>query len=416
MLMVSQHIEYRPRPSRKEWLVVMNAIRDRLRWARKIYRVRRHVLYDRIVRPEARLATDVPWAPEAITTEWLNATVAPAFPGAAVVSSDLGPGSSGTSVRRQLSLKWSDGAPPEAPRSLFMKTCPSFVTRMANSAGGVAVAEGNFYRLLRPKLDIEAPLGYFSAFDPVSCRSIHLLEDLVATKQASFCNWKTAIDRPKAESVVDLLAKTHGRFYGDPELEAMSGWMRTTTQWIVNGFVRSGFDKNHREAFVVGADLMPADMRDAGQRSFDAVLASLEMHDKLPRTLVHSDVHLGNWYTTGDGRMGLCDWQCISRGHWARDLAYAVATVLTVEDRRAWERELVRRYADALSEAAGQRFDEETVFDAYRRQMPAALLMWTTTLVPAPTMPDMQPLEMSKAMMTRLTHAVSDLQSLSLFD
>lgn len=396
--------------------MAIESLKNRMRWARKIYRVRRHVLFDSILKPEARLATDVPWGPEAITTQWLNATVAPAFPGAQIVDSGLGTGSSGTSVRRQISLNWSDGAPPEAPRSLFMKTCPSFLTRMANSAGGVAVAEGNFYRLLRPELDVEAPLGYFSVFDPVSCRSIHLLEDLVDTKQAQFCNWKTVIDRQKAESVVDLLAKTHGRFYGDPALETMSGWMRTTTQWIVNGFIRSGFDKNHREAFEVGADLMPADVRDAGQRSFDAVIASLPMHDNGPRTLVHSDVHLGNWYITGQGAMGLCDWQCISRGHWARDLAYAVSTVLTVEDRRAWERELIRRYAAGLSEASGQTFDETEVFDAYRRQVPAALLMWTTTLVPAPTMPDMQPIEMSRAMVTRLTHAMSDLESLKLFE
>ena len=394
---------------------VMQSIRNRTRWARKIARVRRHVLWDRIVRPKARRASDVPWAPEGVTTEWLNATVARHFPGARIEACRLGSGSSGTSVRRQLSLDWSAGAPPEAPRSLFMKTCPTFVTRMANSAGGVAVAEGNFYRLLRPELTIEAPIGYASAFDPKSCRSIHLLEDLVATKQATFCNWRTRIDKPMAESVVDLLAATHGRFYGDPALEAMSGWLRTTTQWINNGFVRSGFDVQHREAFVVGADLMPADVRDAGQRSFDAALKSLPMHDKGPRTLVHSDVHLGNWYVTGDGRMGLCDWQCISRGHWARDLAYAVSTVLTVDDRRAWERELIARYAAAFSAATGRTFAEAEVFDAYRRQIPAALLMWTTTLVPAPTMPDMQPIEMSRAMVTRLTHAMSDLESLKLF-
>lgn len=397
-------------------MTLMQSIRNRTRWAKKIARVRRHVLYDRLLQPKARRAQDVPWAPQAITPDWLNATVATRYPGAQVISCTLGGGSSGTSVRRQLSLEWSPGTPPNAPRSLFMKTCPSFVTRMANSAGGVAVAEGNFYRLLRPQLAIEAPIGYFSAFDPVSCRSIHLLEDLVATKQATFCNWRTAVTLPMAESMVDLLAETHGRFHGDPALEAMSGWMRTVPQWIHNGFVRSGFDKQHCEAFAVGADLMPSDVRGAGRRSFDAVVKSLAMHEEEPKTLIHSDVHLGNWYRTSDGRMGLCDWQCISRGHWARDLAYAVATALDVQDRRAWERALVRRYAAALSARTGRSFSEEQAFAAYRRQIPAALLMWTTTLVPAPTMPDMQPIEMSRLMVTRLTHAMSDLESLSLFD
>lgn len=391
------------------------AIRERTRWARKMFRVGRHVLYDRTIKPKARTAGDVPWAPQAITTDWLNATVAPQFPGARVESFELGSGSSGTSVRRQISLCWSSGAPEAAPRSMFMKTCPSFVTRMANSAGGVAVAEGNFYRLLRPELDLEAPVGYHSAFDRASCRSIHLLEDLVLTKNAAFCNWQTDITREHAESMVDLLAETHGRFYADPALEAMSGWLRTFPQWVNNGFVRTGFDKQHREAFAVGADLMPPALRDKGQASFDAVVASLAMHDTAPKTLIHSDVHLGNWYITGDGRMGLCDWQCISRGHWARDLSYAIATALTVDNRRLWQEDLLRRYAGALSARTGEIFTYDTVHDAYRRQLPAALLMWTTTLVPAPTMPDMQPLPMSRAMVHRLAHAMDDAGSLGLF-
>ena len=396
-------------------MTALHAFKERWRWLRKIARVRRHVAWDRLRRPKARTAADVPWGPDGVTLDWLNATVAPRFPGGRIASFDLGGGSSGTSVRRQMSLAWEGTAPKDAPRSMFMKTCPSFVTRMANSAGGVAVAEGNFYRLLRPRLAIEAPLGHFSAVDRVSCRSIHLLEDLVDTKAATFCNWRSVITRPMAENVVDLLAETHGTFYGDPELEAMSGWLRTCRQWIENGFVRSGFDQQHREAFKVGADLIPPSLRDAGQRSFDAVIASLSMHDTTPRTLLHSDVHLGDWYTTASGQMGLCDWQCISRGHWARDLSYTLSTMLTVEDRRAWEPELLRRYATAMSARTGRDFSYETVFDAYRRQLPAALLMWTTTLVPAPTMPDMQPLEMSRLMVGRLSQAMADLDSLSLY-
>jgi aminoglycoside phosphotransferase (APT) family kinase protein len=42
-------------------------------------------------------------------------------------------------------------------------------------------------------------------------------------------------------------------------------------------------------------------------------------------------MHLGNWHFTGGGAMGLCDWQCISVGHWSRDLAYALASTLTVD-------------------------------------------------------------------------------------
>ena len=223
----------------------------RARVLRKKLRVGAYALHDRLLNPQARTAQDTPWSPDGITTEWLNATVAPQFPGSEILSFQLGGGSSGTSVRRQMSLRYREPADPAAPTSLFMKTSPTLLTRMANSGSGVSVAEGNFYRLLRPSMTIEAPIGYHSSFDRASCRSIHLLEDLVATKNARFCNWKTAIDRDQADNIVDLLAEFHGHYLGDPGLEAMSGWLRSFPQWVWSGFVNSGFDVQHRQAFVV---------------------------------------------------------------------------------------------------------------------------------------------------------------------
>jgi len=375
---------------------------------RKTLRVGAYALHDHILKPKARTAQDTPWAPEAITVEWLNDTVAKQIPGCEITGFTLGSGSAGTSVRRQIGLHYREPVPAGAPASMFMKISPTLLTRMANSGSGAAVSEGSFYRLLRPELKIEAPIGYYSSLHRPSCRSVHLLADLVATKGAMFCNWQTTIDRPKAESIVDLLAEVHGHYYGDPRLEGMSGWMRSFPQWVRSGFINSGFDVQHRQAFADGADLMPAKLRDSGQATWDAVVASLAMHDSAPKTLIHSDVHLGNWYQTADGRMGLCDWQCISRGHWARDLSYAIATTLTIEDRRRWEHELIARYADALSVKTGQTFGFDAVFAAYRAQLPAALLMWTTTLCPPPIMPDMQPLPMSREMVRRLAYALAD--------
>ena len=73
------------------------------------------------------------------------------------------------------------------------------------------------------------------------------------------------------------------------------------------------------------------------------------MHQSEPNVFLHSDVHIGNWYQSGLGRMGLCDWQCPSRGHWSRDVAYAISAALTVENRRSWERDLLARYLERLA-------------------------------------------------------------------
>ena len=37
-----------------------------------------------------------------------------------------------------------------------------------------------------------------------------------------------------------------------------------------------------------------------------ATLAATPIHERAPSVLLHSDVHIGNWYQTDAGRMGLC--------------------------------------------------------------------------------------------------------------
>jgi len=51
--------------------------------------------------------------------------------------------------------------------------------------------------------------------------------------------------------------------------------------------------------------------------------------------------------------MGLSTRHCLAKGYWALNLAYAVMGVLTVEDRRAWEQDLLCRYLDGLGVARG---------------------------------------------------------------
>ncbi|MBV8773813.1 MAG: DUF1679 domain-containing protein, partial [Deltaproteobacteria bacterium] len=116
---------------------------------------------------------------------------------------------------------------------------------------------------------------------------------------------------------------------------------------------------------------------------------------------------------TGEGVLGLCDWQCLGRGHWARDVAYAISTTLSIEDRRAWERELLQRYLERMAEKSVLSVSFDEAWDLYRQQLPLALLMWTPTLVHTRTTPDMQPEQMSLEMIKRITVAMSDVQTLA---
>jgi hypothetical protein len=110
--------------------------------------------------------------------------------------------------------------------------------------------------------------------------------------------------------------------------------------------------------------------------------------------------------------VGLYDWQCLTQGHFTRDLAYALSAALTPQDRRAWERGLIERYLTALAEHNVQLPSFDVVWHAYRTQMLHALWMWTITLCHSPFLPAMQTEDTSMAMIERITAAVADLGSI----
>ena len=162
-------------------------------------------------------------------------------------------------------------------------------------------------------------------------------------------------------------------------------WLRTYQQWWQAtgriSMIRRYHLRGQRRADDLG--VTPHKLKGRGRQLWNSFEASVDAHRGLPGTLIHGDTHLGNWYIGCDiGRMGLCDWQCISVGHWSRDLSYALSSVLTVEQRREWEVQLIDGYLARLAEAGGQPPKRAQALQLYRQQLPGALAMWTTTLYP----------------------------------
>src|SRR5712672_1237034 len=150
------------------------------------------VAYERLARPMARRFDDVPCSPRAITAEWLTAVLCGKSPGAIVTHVEVKPASAGTHERHQLVVSYNEeGRRAGLPGSIFTKSLPSVVTRMIGGFNGTARVEGRFYMQLRPLLQIEVPVGYHAAYDRRTFASILLLEDRVATKSATFCNYRS---------------------------------------------------------------------------------------------------------------------------------------------------------------------------------------------------------------------------------
>ena len=371
------------------------------------------VAFERLVRPKARRRDDVPCSPNAITTEWLTAVLCDKVHGAVVTQVEIKPASAGTHERHRLVLTYNEeGRRACLPASLFTKSLPSVVTRMIGGFNGTARAEGRFYMQLRPQLEIEAPVGYHAAFDPNTFASILLLEDLVAAKSATFCNHKTYVTRAMAEDMIDLLAALHARFYGDSGFAAGYRWVAPYPRWFTIGAEKMGLEHYTRKAFDAASHVIPQSVLARRGNVWPAALRALEVHESGAQSLLHSDVHIGNWYRTGAGKMGLCDWQCLSRGHWSRDVAYAVTAALTPAHRRMWEKDLLVRYLDRFAMMTGAKPDFEESFRNYRQQIVHALLMWTITLCHSPLLPNMQSADTTLTMIERITTAMADLDAL----
>jgi aminoglycoside phosphotransferase (APT) family kinase protein len=371
------------------------------------------VAFERLARPKARRFEDVPCTPYAITPEWLTAVLCGKVPGAAVTRVEVSAASAGTHERHQLIVSYNEeGRRAGLPVSIFTKSLPSIVTRMIGGFNGTARVEGNFYTQIRPQLEIEAPLCYHSACDRQTFAAIHLLEDMVATKSATFCNHKTYVSRAMADDMIDLLASLHGRFYGGPTLAERYRWLASYSRWFTIGAEKMGTEYYTRKAFNAAAHVIPPEVMARRDDVWPATMRALALHDSEPQGLIHSDVHIGNWYRTGAGEMGLCDWQCLSRGHWSRDFAYAVTASLTPDDRRNWERELLARYIERFAEKTGVKPDFDASFQHYRQQIVHALAMWTITLCHSRLLPNMQPEDTTITMIQRMATAMADLDAL----
>ncbi|KAK6193571.1 hypothetical protein LQW54_012320 [Pestalotiopsis sp. IQ-011] len=88
------------------------------------------------------------------------------------------------------------------------------------------------------------------------------------------------------------------------------------------------------------------------------------------RTLLHGDTHIGNIYFTAKGEIGFLDWSAFHFGSCFHDIVYHMTAMLSVEDRRAHEMEILDHYLDSLHRLGGPKFDrhgDPEVMIEYRR-------------------------------------------------
>lgn len=355
----------------------------------------------------------VPAGVDELTPEWLTGALCRGFPGAAVTAFSVDGGSHGTSTRRGLTITYNRaGEDAGLPAQIYSKSTPSLVNRVLVGVTGAAGAEALFYGSIRPHLDIGAPVGYFGAWDPKSCRSMVLTEDVAKVRGARFGDATgPAIDRAGAETMVAEMAGYHGALWEDRRLDHEWTQLRDTWSWQRNFNVKTRFDAGAMLGMRLAAAEIPEELHDRKPEIRAGLMRSLALNARLPRTLVHQDVHPGNWFRLPDGSYRLYDWQGIAKGNWALDFSYAMSSCLAIPDRRDWERDLLALYLDQLAAAGGNPPAFADAWLAYRQQMFHGFIFWTYTFLVGKVAP-LQPDGHVREMIRRTSQALVDLESL----
>lgn len=365
-------------------------------------------LMEKVRRPVPCTSDDVPISGAHVTTRWLTAVLCRDTPGARVESFEVSGGSRGTSERVALRVTYNQaGRVAGLPAAIFTKATAGFQQRMLLGGADVIGGEEHFFMGLRQRVDIEAPQGYWAKVEPRSWRSITVIEDIAATKGATFLAPTTGFTKPEILDLVRNLGRLHGPLWQDPALAVL----KTPKQYSENTDAFLDFRKRAAVGMQRSRDVIPPPLLGQADRLHDATWRSMELSTNSERTLLHGDAHAGQTYRTAAGAMGLCDWQGLLQGNWAFDVAYLINTGCEPGDRKAWQDDLLTSYLEALHAAGGPRIPLPEALLTYRQHAFWPYTAWAFTIGRAFYQPKMQPVETCRTLVRRTATAIHDLDA-----
>lgn len=372
-----------------------------------------HVAADRLIRPAARRRADVPYSWEAVTKDWLTATLCTSVPGGKILDFVPTGGSVGTSTRQGFRLTRNSAAiAAGVPEHIFTKSTPILMQRLLLGLSHCVDGEVGFYRSFRNQVEMEAPLGYHACLAPRSLRSMVVMEDVVATKGARFNMQGDAISKEQMADLLGSLARLHAGFWNSADLTTRN-WLRDTVTYLHGNHQFLQMAHWGGIGMEVAPHLIPKRLQGRINDIWDGIVRwNTAARAFMPSTLLHGDAHIAQTYMTQEGRMGFSDWQVLLKGSWAWDVSYIVSTGLEIEDRRSWERDLLASYLAELEAAGGPAIDWNEAWDCYRANIPYAFMAWAFTIGHNSATQSVQPALTTERLFQRTAIAMDDLDSI----
>lgn len=343
----------------------------------------------------------VPEKLEDIDAEWLTRALATRHPRVVVESLSVEDGTRGTTTRLRLSARYRGPGGEELPRELFLKTSfASDVHHDYTASLGILEAEVRFYRELAPKLPVPTPRVLVSEIDERTGGFVVVMENLAAAG----ARWGYAtrpLGRAAVDNTIAHVAALHAPTWESSEIESLP-WLQS----IDSGALSKSF-LEHTAPNTINAprlDSLRGSTADV-PRLIEGFRKLQRLNGRSPRCLLHGDLHLGNLAFRGDEPV-FTDWQIVRKGHWAYDLGYFLPLACRIDDRRAWERDVLQQYLEHLRSRGVTPPTFEEAWESYRLQPIHGLVMFVNT-------PDtMQTEEVNRTYLERFVAAAEDLGSL----
>ncbi|MBL7491654.1 phosphotransferase [Frankia sp. AgB1.9] len=306
--------------------------------------------------------------PRDVTAGWLTDVLAQAgalTDGARVTGFEataIGTGAVGSTLRYQLRYAEDTGV-AGGPATVVAKFASS--EEQSRATGVLTLTyerEVAFYQQIAQTVDVSQPRCYYAAIEPGTANVVVVLADLapaVPGDQLLGC------DADDAALAVTEAARLHGPRWGDPTL-LEKRWLTARSPVAISEVYRAVWD-----GFV---DRFRASIEPEVITQGEALGAGIEAwqeHRPAQLTVTHGDFRIDNMMFEGAGaqrRVTIVDWQTPKLGAGAGDVAYLIGGSLPVEQRRPRERDLVRRYHQALAQyGVTDGYPFEDCWEDYRR-------------------------------------------------
>ncbi|MDQ6525891.1 phosphotransferase [Nocardioides sp. LHD-245] len=307
-------------------------------------------------------STELPLTLDEVTPAWLSGALGTAFAGVRVGAVTRQGERAGTSTSATFVLDYEDdGGHADLPRSVYIKG--GFDEVMRRRVWVALIQEARFFAELAPDVPINIPRSYFSGVDEAVGQGVVILEDM-APRGVEFGHITRDRGPDTVARVIELQARLHARFWNSPRLDAYADWGQPQRVFLRYLLREKSWDDVLTRAYGDRIlDIFPD--RDFALRALERCW---ELDDALPRTLLHGDPHSGNQFFEADGAPGFNDWQCTFPGAPGHDHAEMLVSSLSVEERRAHERDLIAHYREVLvAEGVADAPSLDELFLSYRQ-------------------------------------------------